>query len=132
MVLSCSVACGRRDDDTSVPRGGDDEDDPDMLLQLTAALATSPIHEGSGDGSSLEETPSSPAFCLLLRFSLRSHLAIWRFLCCALLAARLFSAAGCLWLKIASSGRGALAGTRWTHFNYDNKKARRSAGEDKL
>jgi hypothetical protein len=27
------------------------------------------------------------------------------------------------WLKIASSGRGALVGTRWTHFNYNGKKA---------
>jgi hypothetical protein len=26
------------------------------------------------------------------------------------------------WLKIASSGRGALAGTRWAHFNYNDKK----------
>jgi hypothetical protein len=66
MVLSCSVACRRRDGDTSAPRGGDDEDDPDMLLQSTAALATSPLHEGSGDESSSEETPSSPAFRLLL------------------------------------------------------------------
>jgi hypothetical protein len=52
MVLSRLVACGWRDDDTSVSRGGDDEDNPDMLLQSTAALATSPFHEGSGDGSS--------------------------------------------------------------------------------
>jgi hypothetical protein len=29
-------------------------------------------------------------------------------------------------LKIASSGRGALAGTRWVHFNYSNKNAPRS------
>jgi hypothetical protein len=26
-------------------------------------------------------------------------------------------------LKIASSRRGALAGTRWAHFNYNNKKS---------
>jgi hypothetical protein len=26
-------------------------------------------------------------------------------------------------LKIASSGRGALAGMRWAHFNYNDKKA---------
>jgi hypothetical protein len=45
-----------RDDDTSVPRGGDDEDDPDMSFQSTAALETSPLHDGSGDGSSSEET----------------------------------------------------------------------------
>jgi hypothetical protein len=38
------------------------------LLQSTAALATSPLHDGSGDGSSSEETPS--AFRLLLRLSL--------------------------------------------------------------
>jgi hypothetical protein len=27
-------------------------------------------------------------------------------------------------LKIASSGRGALAGTRWAHFNCNDKKAK--------
>jgi hypothetical protein len=59
-------------------------------------------------------------------------LAIWCFLCCALCATRLFSAAACFWLKITSSGRGALAGTRWAHFNCDNKKARRLVGEDEL
>jgi hypothetical protein len=47
-----------------------------MLLQSIAALATSPLHDGSGDGSSSEETPNSPAFRLLLRSSLRSRLAI--------------------------------------------------------
>jgi hypothetical protein len=72
VVLSRLVARGRRDDDTSVPQGGDDEDDTDMLLQSTAALATSPLHEGSGDGSSSEETPRSPSFRLLLRLSLQS------------------------------------------------------------
>jgi hypothetical protein len=46
------VICGRRDDDTSVAWGGDDEDDPDMSLQSTTALATSPLHDGSGDGFS--------------------------------------------------------------------------------
>jgi hypothetical protein len=74
--LSRPVACGRRDDDTSTPRGGDDEGEPDMLLQSTAALAKSPLHDGSGDESSSEETPSSPAFRLLARLSLRPHLAI--------------------------------------------------------
>jgi hypothetical protein len=64
-----------------------------MLLQSTAALATSPLHDGSGDGSSSEEMPCSPTFRLLLLSLLRSRLAIWRFLCCALRAARLFSAA---------------------------------------
>jgi hypothetical protein len=64
-----------------------------MLLNSTAALATSPLHDGSGDGSSSEEMPCSPAFHLLLQSSLRSRLVIWRFLCCALRAARLFSAA---------------------------------------
>jgi hypothetical protein len=49
--------------------GGDDDDDPDMSLQFTAVLGTSPLHDGSGDGSSLEETPRSPAFCLLMRLS---------------------------------------------------------------
>jgi hypothetical protein len=66
-----------------------------MLLQSTTALATSPLHDGSGDVSSLEEMPSSPAFRLLVRLSLRSCLAIWRFLCCALRAARLFFVAAC-------------------------------------
>jgi hypothetical protein len=66
-----------------------------MLLQSTVALATSPLHDGSGDGSSSEETLSSPAFHLLVRLSLRSCLVIWRFLCCALRAARLLSAAAC-------------------------------------
>jgi hypothetical protein len=47
-----------------------------MLLLSTVALATSPLHDGSGDGSSSEETPCSPAFHLLLRSSLRSSLAI--------------------------------------------------------
>jgi hypothetical protein len=35
-------------------------DDPDMSLQCTATLATSPLHDESGDGSSLEETLRSP------------------------------------------------------------------------
>jgi hypothetical protein len=29
-----------------------------------------PLHDGSGDGSSSEETPSSPAFCLFVQLSL--------------------------------------------------------------
>jgi hypothetical protein len=66
VVLSHPVTGGRRDDDTSVSRSGDDEDDPDMSLHSTAALVTSPLHEDSGDGSSSEETPRSPAFRLLL------------------------------------------------------------------
>jgi hypothetical protein len=94
-----------------------------MSLQSTAALATSPLHDGSGDGSSSEETPSSPAFRLLMWLSLRSRLAIWRFLCCALRAAHLFSVATLFRLKITSSGRGALDGTRWAHFCYNDKKA---------
>jgi hypothetical protein len=36
------------------------------------------------------------------------------------------------WLKIASFGIDALAGTRWAHFNYNDKKAQRLAEEDKL
>jgi hypothetical protein len=31
-VLSRLAACDRCDDDTSTPRGTDDEEDPDMLL----------------------------------------------------------------------------------------------------
>jgi hypothetical protein len=50
-------------------RGGDDEDDPNMSLQSTVVLATSPLHDGSGDGSSSEETPRSPTFHLLMRSS---------------------------------------------------------------
>jgi hypothetical protein len=38
----------------------------------------------------------------------------------------------CCGLVPTSSGRGALAGTRWGHFNYNGKKARRLAGEEKL
>jgi hypothetical protein len=34
--------------------GGDDEDDPDMSLQSTATLATSLLHDVSGDRSSSE------------------------------------------------------------------------------
>jgi hypothetical protein len=58
--LSRTAVCGRRDDDTSVAWGGDDEDDPDMSLQSTATLATSLLHDGSGDGSSSEETSRYP------------------------------------------------------------------------
>jgi hypothetical protein len=103
-----------------------------MLLRSTTAPATSPLHDGSGDGSSLEETSSFPAFRLFMRLSLRSRLAIWHFLCRALRAVHLFSAAACFWLKTASSGRGALAGTRWVHFNCNDKKERRLAGEDEF
>jgi hypothetical protein len=92
-ILSCPASRGRRGDDTSAPQSGEGEDDPDMLLRSAAALATSPLHDVSGDGSSLEETPCSPAVRLLLRSLLRSRLAIWHFLCCALHAARLVSAA---------------------------------------
>jgi hypothetical protein len=67
-----------------------------------------------------------------MRLSLQSCSAIWRFMCCTLHATRLFSAAAWFWLKIASSGRDALAGTRWAQFNYNDKKARRLAGEGKL
>jgi hypothetical protein len=67
--FSHASICGCRDDDTSVARGGDDENDPDMSFQSTAALATSLLHDGSGDGSSLEETPRSPTFRLLMRLS---------------------------------------------------------------
>jgi hypothetical protein len=94
-----------------------------MSLQSTVALATSPLHDDSGDGSSSEETPRSPAFRLLMRLSFRSRLVIWRSLCCALHAARRLSAAALFRLNIASSGRGALAGTRWAHFNCNDKRA---------
>jgi hypothetical protein len=125
-TLSRPASRGWRDEETSAPRSDEDEDDPDMLVQSTAALATSPLHDGSGDGSSSEEMPCSPALRLLLLSSLRSCLAIWRFLCCALRAARLLSATARFWLKITSSGRGALAEIRCAHFNYNNKNAPRS------
>jgi hypothetical protein len=125
--LSHTAVCGRRDDDTSVAQGGDDEDDPDISLQSTAALGALPLLDGSGDESSSEETPCSLAFCLLMRLSFRSRLAIWRSLCCALCAARRLSAAALFRLKIASFGRGALAETRWVHFNCNDKKAEKSA-----
>jgi hypothetical protein len=57
--LSRAAFCGRHEDDTSVGQGGDDEDDPDMSLQSTATLATSPLHDSSSDGSSSEEMPRS-------------------------------------------------------------------------
>jgi hypothetical protein len=104
MVLSRLAACGWCDDDTSTPRGTDDEDDPDMSLQSIVALVMSPLQDGSGDGSSLEETPDFPTFRRLIWLLLRSRLVIWRFLCCALREAHLSSAATFFWLKIASSG----------------------------
>jgi hypothetical protein len=125
--LSCAAICGCCDDDTFVARGGDDEDDPNMSLQSTVAMATSPLHDGSSDGSSLEEMPRSPAFRLLMRFSFRSCS-----LCCALRAARCLSAAAFFRLKIASSGRGALTGTRCAHLNSSNKKAEESVGVEGL
>jgi hypothetical protein len=124
--------CGRRDDDTSVARGGDDEEDPDMSLQSTAALATSPLHGGSVDGSSLEEMSLSPAFRLFMWLSFQSRLAISGSLCCALRAAHRLSAAALFRLKIASFGRGALAGTRWAHLNYNNRKIEGSSGVEGL
>jgi hypothetical protein len=97
-------------------------DDPEMSLQSTAALGLSPLHVGSGNGSSLEETSRSPAFCCLMRLSFRSCLAISCSLCCALRAARCLSAAALSRLKIASSGREALADTRCVHFSCENKE----------
>jgi hypothetical protein len=83
-----------------------------MSLQSTTTLATSPLHDGSGDGSSLEEMLRSPAFCLLMWLFFRQRLAISCSLCCALRAAHRLSADALFQLKITSSGRGALAGTR--------------------
>jgi hypothetical protein len=119
---SRATGFGRRDDVTTTMRGGDSVDDPDMSLQSTAALATSPLHDGSSNGSLLEETSRSPAFCLLMRLSFRSRLAISRSLCCTLRAACCLSAAAWFRLKIASFGRGALAGTRCAHLSYENKE----------
>jgi hypothetical protein len=67
--FSCAAGSGRRDDVTSTARGGDSVNDPDVSLQSIAALGSSPLHVGSGDGSSLEETPCSLAFCRLMRLS---------------------------------------------------------------
>jgi hypothetical protein len=130
--LSRTAVSGCRDDDTSVAWRGDDEDDPGISLQSTAALARLPLHDGSVDRSSLEETPCSPAFRLLMRLSFRSRLAISRRLCCALREACRLSVAALFWLKIASSGRGALAGTRCAHFNCNDKKAEKSFGAEGL
>jgi hypothetical protein len=106
-------------------------DDPDISVQSTATLGSSPHHVGSGDGSSLEETWRSPAFRRLIRLSFRSRLAISRSLCCALHAARCLSAAAWFRLKITSSGRDALADTRCTHFSCENKgRANQPSSED--
>jgi hypothetical protein len=99
-----------------------------MSLQSIAALATSPLHDGTDDRSSLEETPRSPAFCLLMQLSFRSRLVISCSLCYALRAECHLSAAALFRLKIASSGRGTLAGARWLHFNCNNKSAEESVG----
>jgi hypothetical protein len=88
-----------------------------MSLQSTAALGSSPLHTGSGDGSSSEETSRSPALRRLMRPSFQSHLAISYSLCCTLRAAHRFFVATWFPLKIAYSGRGAFAGTRWARFN---------------
>jgi hypothetical protein len=56
----------QRNDDTSMARGGDDEDDPDMSLQSTTALATSPLHDGFDDGSSLPRLPPLDAVVILI------------------------------------------------------------------
>jgi hypothetical protein len=122
--FSRTAICGRRDDVTSVVRKGDDVDDPDMSLQSTTALATSPLHDDSGDGSSLEETSRSPAFRLLMRLSFRSVLVISRSLCWALRAARRLFATALFRLKIASSERGALAGMRRAHLNCKKRDRR--------
>jgi hypothetical protein len=121
MLFSCAAGSGRRNDVTSTAWGGD-ADDRDMSLQSTATLGSSPLHAGSGGGSSLEETPCSLAFRCLMRLSFQSHLAISYSLCSALCAARRLSAAALFRLKITSSGRGAFVGTRCAHFNYENKE----------
>jgi hypothetical protein len=86
--LSHAAVCSCRDDDTSMAQGGDNEDDPDISLQSTTALGTSPLHDGSGDGSSSEETPRTPTFRLLMRLSFQSCLVTWHSLCYALRATR--------------------------------------------
>jgi hypothetical protein len=103
-----------------------------MSLQSTAVLGSSLLHDGSDDGSSLEETPRSPAFHLLMRSSFRSRLVISRSLCCTLRAAPRLSAATLFRLKIPSFGRCALAGTRWVHFKCNDKKEEESARAEGL
>jgi hypothetical protein len=123
--FSRAASSGCRDDVTSTMREGEGVDDSDMSLQSTAALGSSPLHVGSGDGSSLEETSCSPAFCRLMRWLFRSRLAISHSLCCALCVVCRLSAVALFRLKIDSSGRGALAGTRCTHFNCKNMERAR-------
>jgi hypothetical protein len=101
-------------------QGGNGVDDPDMSLQSTVALATLPLHDGSGDGSSLEEMLRFPTFRRLMWLSFRSRLAISHSLCCAQGAARRLSAATLFRLKITSSRRGALARTRCAHLSYED------------
>jgi hypothetical protein len=60
--FSPTAIYSRRDDNTSVARGGNDVDDPNMLLQSTVVLDVSPLHDGSGDGSSLQESRAPPPF----------------------------------------------------------------------
>jgi hypothetical protein len=95
-----------------------------MSLQSTAVLDTSPLHVRSSDGSLLEETSRSPTFRLLMRLSFRSCLVISHSLCYALRAARRLSAVTLFRLKIASSGRGALARTRCAHLNCKRRRRR--------
>jgi hypothetical protein len=68
-------------------------DDPDMSLQSTAMLATSPLPNDFGDGSSLDETWRSPTFLRFMWLSFRSRLAISSSLCCALCTTRCLSLA---------------------------------------
>jgi hypothetical protein len=60
----------------------------------------------------------------LMRLLFRSRLAILCSLCCALRTARRHSVTALFRLKIASSGRGALAGTRWEHSTATTKGRR--------
>jgi hypothetical protein len=103
-----------------------------MSLQSTVAQATSPLHDGSDDGSSLEEKLRSRAFRLLMQLLFRSRLVSSCSSCHALCAAHRVSAAALFWLKIASSGRGVLAGTRCTHLNCNDKKTEGSIGVEGL
>jgi hypothetical protein len=57
----------------------------------------------------------------LMRLSFQSRLVISCSLCCTLRAACRLFAAYLFRLKIASSGSGALAGTRCAHLNCKNK-----------
>jgi hypothetical protein len=81
MPFSRAAGSDRRIELTSAAQRSKDRGDPYMSLQSTAALGSSPLHAGGGDGSSLEETLVSTTLRHLIRLSFRSCLAISFSLC---------------------------------------------------